>query len=367
MRKRGVQMFAAVGLIACGTNSARTAQSVAREQSGQVMDVKFDDSECVVTVETVTERETDKGWTVVSRVPAAGVPVEITFQGREFKKGDDLAPDDTGLARGVTDPSGRARFEYSKVQLPDRLCGVQVLHARVVMTSSPDRDSNWRISNSKAFCPAFHAHQDAADVQNKAEFDALTIDDARSVWRNPPPRAPGEAWAHAELLRKKFCDDVRPQSADGELCFLVGENTARRGSASEAGEYFEMACKLGVRAACERDEYKARIAGRRLRADEIISGAREAVTQNLKAPSQASWGAASIVDRSGSCNLVKLTVDAPNSFGAMLRSWWLVTITRQGEKLGVVTSGAGPSSFDHEPSAGEVNIYKSMTSWTSCR
>ena len=281
----------------------------------------------------------------------------ISAEGRyvAFASTADLVPDDV-------DAAIKAKLLDPDVMIAPLLWLVSDAAAKV-----NGRRINAALWNDADPLAAAEEQSKAEEARGKAEFDALTIEEARTIWRNPPPRAPGEAWAHTELLRRKFCDEDHPQTADGQVCFLVGENWVRRSGGKEAGEYFEMACKLGVRAACERDEYKLRVAGRRQRADDVVSGAREAVAQNLKAPSQASWGAASIIDRSGSCNLVKLSVDAPNAFGVMLHSWWLVTITRQGEKLGVVTSGAGPSSFDHEPSDGEVKIYKKLSAWEQCR
>jgi len=83
------------------------------------------------------------------------------------------------------------------------------------------------------------------------------------------------------------------------------------------------------------------------------SGARHLVEKNLKAPSTAKWLGEEIVDQQDSCYLVCVEVDAQNSFGALIRSCYLVYLivgVSDGKSVGlpldIIESGYPPSPSD---------------------
>ena len=220
---------------------------------------------------------------------------------------------------------------------------------------------------------------------------SMTVEEARELAKKSPAVSTDGDELIIDRLIDRFCriGITRDKGGDGEVCFNIGANFSRIPPGTTSGRHvitsadidalsaahFERSCKLGFAPACSRPEI-ARVEADQQRRDaeqkrearderassaKVMTAAQQTVRAQLKAPSQASWGAQSIIDQSGSCSLVKLSVDAPNSFGVMLRAWWLVTISLTGGE------SFTPQQFPTDPSRLDVVAYKSLSLWDSCR
>jgi len=97
--------------------------------------------------------------------------------------------------------------------------------------------------------------------------------------------------------------------------------------------------------------------------ERATSAAKTLVYKNLKAPATARWASATVVARKPPRFVVHVLVDAQNSFGALIRSSYLVAVTLEGgEQFSFMPMSALQECSD-PPSEAEVQAMSSLNGW----
>ncbi len=93
--------------------------------------------------------------------------------------------------------------------------------------------------------------------------------------------------------------------------------------------------------------------------------AEELVKDNLKAPSTANFTDAEVIDKKDELYMVKVTVDAQNSFGAMIRGYFLVVVkvnTSEPNRYSY-SSNFAVQEVSNPPTDREIIVVKSLNNW----
>ena len=97
--------------------------------------------------------------------------------------------------------------------------------------------------------------------------------------------------------------------------------------------------------------------------DRATNAARNILLDSLKSPSTVQWAGDLLVEKSHPYYLRFFTIDAQNSFGAMIRSHFLVCVKIEDEKEIPCSSPDAVQEYNHYPLSIEVEVFKKMNSW----
>ncbi|MCL4552529.1 MAG: hypothetical protein M1305_03095 [Candidatus Marsarchaeota archaeon] len=96
-----------------------------------------------------------------------------------------------------------------------------------------------------------------------------------------------------------------------------------------------------------------------------IACAKDLVSENLKAPATAKWQEETVVEKSGDKYLVFVVVDAQNSFGAMMRTRYLVYLRLlDNDQYKYIPSTPFIECSD-PPTEDEISVMKGMAGWNA--